>query len=172
MASNDLTPEQHKAEFNLLRTDPERYLAIANERVAQSPNDADTYFSRHFAWRALGQLNLALSDIDRSLELERHLVTLRVRGRLLREMGRYDEAIAAFDESEAMDPKEWVDASGPLFRADCYARLGKVEEALADCAKLREDHWTPGVFGTPAGNKKEVTAEIRRMALTVRRAGG
>ena len=53
--------------------------------------------------------------------------------------------------------------------ADCHARLGNLEAALADCAALRDDHWTPGVFGAPAGTKAEVTAEIRRLALALRR---
>ncbi len=35
--------------------------------------------------------------------------------------------------------------------------------SLADCATLRDDHWTPGVCGAPAGNKDEVTEEIRRL---------
>jgi hypothetical protein len=62
------------------------------------------------------------------------------------------------------------DSFGPLYRADCHASLGNVEEALADCAMLDEEHWTPGMDGTPAGHKSDVTAEIRQLATSIRDA--
>lgn len=75
------------------------------------------------------------------------------RANLLVEMGRFAEALRDLDAAQAMEPEEWVDCWGPYFRADCHARLGNEAAALADCADLPDDHWTPGVEGAPAGNK-------------------
>lgn len=68
-----------------------------------------------------------------------------------------------------MDQKLWIDAYGPLFRADCYARLGDEASALADCAFLKDDHFLPyGLFGTARGSKQDVIEEIRRRAALAR----
>jgi hypothetical protein len=83
-------------------------------------------------------------------------------------MGRYQEAIGDFNKSEATDPEAWKGEFGPLLRADCYAHLGDVENALADCAALRDDHWTPGPLNLPAGTKSDVIAEIKYIAAVAR----
>lgn len=153
----------------LLRSDPERYLALANAFVHQNPSHPDGYFSRHHAWMNLGRPDLALADLDKSLSLQSHNVTLRSRGNVLRSMGRYAEAIEDFDRSEALDPIAWREAYGPLFRADCHARLGIEAAALADCDQLDSDHWTPGVHGAPAGTKAQVIAQVRRLAASSKR---
>ncbi len=153
----------------LLRSDPERYLALANAFVQQNPSNPDGYFSRHRAWMTLGRPDLALEDLDKSLNLEPHYVTFRSRGNVLRRMGRYAEAVDDFNRSEALDPIAWREAYGPLFRAECHARLGNEAAALADCAQLPSDHWTPGLHGAPAGTKAEVVAEVRRLAASTKR---
>ncbi len=107
-------------------------------------------------------------DLNKSLTLEQHPITLKARGILLCDLGRYREAVRDFDQVEAPDPDLFVDSWCLLFRADCHARLGNEEAALTDCARLAENHWTPGLFGAPAGNKQEVMAEIRRLAATAR----
>ncbi len=154
---------------DLLRSDPERYLALANAFVRQNPSHPDGYFSRHYAWMSLGRPDLALEDLDKSLSLEPHHVTLRSRGNVLRRLGRYAEAVDDFNRSEALDTTAWKEAYGPLFRAECHARLGNEAAALADCAQLPPDHWTPGLHGAPAGTKAEVIAEIRSLAASAKR---
>ena len=139
-----------------------------NRRVAQHPTDANAYFARHQAWKRLGYLDLALADLDASLALERHFTTHQVRGDVLRLMHRYREAIQAYNDSEEIAPEEWASGFGPLFRADCYAHLGDEAAALADCDTLPNDHWTPGMYGTPAGNKQEVADELRHRAAAAR----
>ena len=170
MTRPKVTDDDLTRNFDLLRSDPEKYLELAEEFVRQNPDSRHAYFCRHQAWTHLGERELALADLDKALSLEQHHVTYRARGRLLRDMNRYDEAIEDFNKSEAMNPEAWLGGFGPLFRADCHARLGNPEAALADCATLRDDHWTPGVSGTPAGDKAEVTAEIRRLATSIRNA--
>ena len=168
MPSNRISHDDLTRQFDLLRSNPEKYLGLAEQLVKQDPEDEHAYFSRHQAWVHLGRYELALADLDKSLSLAPHYVTHRARGKVLRDMGRYREAIEAFNRSQAMDPVAWMNALGPLLRADCYARLGKEKAALDDCASLPDQHWTPGIFGAPAGNKSDVAAELRRIAAKAR----
>ena len=117
---------------------------------------------------ATNRLDLALADLEKSLTLEDHFVTHRARGNILRRLGRYAEAIDAYNRSEQIAPDEWTSGFGPLFRADCHARLGDEAAALADCDALPDDHWTPGMFGTPAGTDQEVAAELAAQAANAR----
>ena len=151
-------------DYKLLKSDPQKFLALVQEQIRQNPGDPIGYFRRHHAWESLGRPDLALKYINHSLSLEPHWMTFLERGRLLRDMARYRDAIADFDRSEVADPESWSTSVAPLYRADCHARLGNETAALADCARLPDDHWTPGLFGMPAGNKQEVTAKIREIA--------
>lgn len=160
-----------KEQVELLRSDPQKYLALANELVRQNPSDSGAYWDRYSAWHKLGRNDLALQDLNKSLELKRTPSRLINRGELHRELVQYSEAIKDFDEAETLDPELWIGSFGSLYRADCHARLGNEKAALADCARLPEDHWTPGLDGTPKGNKQQVIAEIRRRAAAAKRGG-
>lgn len=166
--NDELTQEEIDREFQLYRTDPKMFWELTNKRVELHPDSAKAYFGRHQAWKRLGQLDLALDDLDRSLALEDHFVAQRAKGGILHAMGRYPEAIVCLDRCEQMEPDEWPGALGPLIRADCHARLGNEAAALADCDALPDDHWTPGMFNLPAGNKQEVAAELSHRAAAAR----
>ncbi len=167
----NVTYEDLETQFDMLRREPEKFLELANDFLSDNPEHAGGYFSRHFAWQRLGESQRALDDLDISLRLEPHPTTYRTKGRILYKMKQYQAAIEAFNASRSMDPQAWMDAYGPLFRADCHARLGNEAAALADCALLKDDHFLPhGLFGTPRGNKEEVIAEIRRRAAAARTA--
>lgn len=163
-----LTHDDLLQQFHLLRSDPQKYLTLTSEFIRQHPDTPDGYFSRHWAWGRIGRQDLALADLNKVLGLEKNPVSFRERGMVLRRLGEYRKALNDFDRSESLDPKGFVESWGPLFRADCHARLGNEEAALADCARLADDHWTPGLHGAPRGNKHEVIAEIRRLAATAR----
>ncbi|MBV9826641.1 MAG: tetratricopeptide repeat protein [Alphaproteobacteria bacterium] len=109
-----------------------------------------------------------MADLNKSLRIEDHYATHGARGKALRSLGRYREAIDAYNRSEQLDPTQWRGGFGPLFRADCHAHLGEEAAALADCETMPDHHWTPGMFGLPAGNKQEVADELRRRAATAR----
>jgi tetratricopeptide (TPR) repeat protein len=169
MNDNDkVTDEDIDREFHLRLTDPAKFLELTNKLVAQHPADPHAYYCRHIAWDRFGSPERALDDLDKSLELEDRYVTHTAKGRLLHGMGRYEEAIASWGHSQQMEPELWPYEFGPLFRADCYARLGNEAAALADCETLPDDHWTPGLYGAPAGNKQQVAAELRRRAAAAR----
>jgi tetratricopeptide (TPR) repeat protein len=153
-----------------LWSDPQKYLKQVNERIRRNPNDADAYYDRHLAWEKLGKLDLALVDLDKSLSLQEHPITRLRRGELLHKMRRYQDAIDELDRLQKMQPKEWPFALAALTRADCHARLGNVEAALADCASLHEETWTPGLDGLPPGDKERITTFIAEVAPAVRDA--
>jgi tetratricopeptide (TPR) repeat protein len=140
-----------------------------NDRVRRNPKDANAYYSRHFAWLRLNQPQLALDDLNKVMELDPDQSTLLSRGKVHRQMGNYSDAIADFDRAESLDPGLWEnDALGPYYQADCHARLGDETAALACCSRLPDDFWTPGLRGAPADDKREVAAELRRIAARAR----
>ena len=57
-------------------------------------------------------------------------------------------------------------------QADCHARLGDETTALACCARLPDDFWTPGIEGAPSGGKAEIAATLRSIAAEARRKRG
>jgi len=168
MSDDDQEIEELRRQYRKLRTDPEGFLAFADEGVRKNPTDPGAYFTRHQGWEHLGRLDLALQDLNTSIALEPSPVSLECRGGILRKMGRYEEAIEDFNHAQAMDPQGWKDAFLPLLRADCHARLGNETAAMADIANLRDDYWTPGLFGFPPGGKSVVAAEIHRRAVAAR----
>jgi tetratricopeptide (TPR) repeat protein len=151
----------------ILRSDPHRYLRIVNEWIRRNPQNHQAYFSRHLAWEKIGAPREAIVDLDKVAELEPkpNPITFLARAHVYRHLGQYDKAIEDFNRGEAIDPKEWRDAAfGPFFQADTYARLGDEAAALAYCALLPDDFWTPGFEGAPGGGKAEIAAELRRRA--------
>ena len=163
-----LTTDDMARSFGLLRTDPQRYLALAEQYVRENPEDSDACCGRHNARVRLGRCDLALADLDRAIALMPDRPGLEARGDRLREMGQYAAALQDCARAEDPDPAGWRDGFGPLFRADCHARLGHEAVALADCEQLPDDHWTPGLSGAPAGSKAEVIEAVRRIAAAAR----
>src|SRR5262245_41855053 len=105
--ANEITQDDIDRQFYQLLKDPERFLDLANQLVEQRPDDPMAYFTRHQAWESLGLLDFALADLDKSLALEDFDGTHGARGRILHGLGRYREAIDAYNRSEALDPTQW-----------------------------------------------------------------
>jgi tetratricopeptide (TPR) repeat protein len=154
----------------ILRSDPQRYLRIVNRWIADDPENSRAYFSRHNAWMRIGEPQRALGDLNRAIELKPTPIRFLARAHVYRHLGEYEKAIEDFDRAEAMDPAEWQDgAFGLLFQADTHARLGDQSTALACCARLPDDFWTPGFEGAPGGGKAEIADKLRRIAMDARR---
>lgn len=156
----------------MLRSDPERYLRIVNQWIADDPTDPSAYFDRHFAWMEIGEPQCALDDLNKVIELEpvTHPVSFMSRAHVYRHLGEYDKAIEDYNRAEGINPVEWQDgAFGPFFQADTHARLGDEAAALACCARLPNGFWTPGFEGAPGGSKAEIADELRRRAALARR---
>ncbi|HLG86271.1 MAG TPA: hypothetical protein VKZ79_03640 [Alphaproteobacteria bacterium] len=148
--------------------DPQRALEIANRYITKNPHDPLGYFSRHLTLRHLGEYKRALADCDRSMELGPHHGTYMCRGVLHRALGDHARALADFNHARDLNYQDWLTSFGPHFRADTLARLGRLNEALADCELIREDHWMPEHSGLPGGNKQQFIAEIKRRAAATR----
>lgn len=144
--------------------EPLRALELANRYIANHPEDSHGYFSRHLTLRRLKDYDGAMTDCMMVLRLDPAPSTYRDRGVLYREMGNHAQAVADFDYHHDHCYEEWLDTFGPHYRADSLARLGRLDEALADCALIEEDHWFPAHSGLPGGNKQDFITEIRRRA--------
>lgn len=164
------TPEQFKAEFDLLWNEPEKYIELISDRIRRNPAEASHYSSRARAWKRLGDFDKALEDFSKSIALKDRLMARLSRGCVLVRLGRYREALADFDRAESVEPESWVDCWGPFYRADCHAKLGDEASALADCARLPDKFWSPGIYGEPGGNKAEITAQVQRRARAAKKS--
>jgi tetratricopeptide (TPR) repeat protein len=167
------TPDELLAVHKILRSDPQRYLHIVNKWIHQNPENPHAYFDRHFAWMHMGESQRALADLNKTIELEREPdpMSLLARGEVYRHLGEYEKALGDFDRGEAMNPTEWEKdiVLGLLYQADCHARLGDEAAALAHCARLPNEFWTPGLGGAPSGNKADIADKLRRIAADARR---
>jgi tetratricopeptide (TPR) repeat protein len=166
------SPDELEAAHALLKSNPEKYLQNMNDRIRSDPTDAYAYYGRHFAWLRLDKPQKALDDLNKVMQLDPDQSTLFSRGKVHRQLGNYRDAIGDFDHAERLDPALWEnDAMGPYYQADCHARLGNESAALACCSRLPDNFWTPGLRGAPAGDKLEISAELRRTAARARLRG-
>ena len=163
------TPEEVLALHKILHSNPQRYLRIVNKWIEENPRNPHSYFERHLGWIKTGEPRRALHDLNKVIELDPEPVAFRSRGELYRHLGQYERALEDFSRGEAIDPKQWeADAFGVYYQADTYARLGNKAGALAYCARLPDDFWTPGIHGAPSGSKAEIADELRRIAADAR----
>ena len=167
------SPEEVLILHKLLRSDPQRYLRIVNEWIRDNTRNFNAYFSRHFAWMEIGEPQRALDDLNKVIELESEPdpMSFWSRGLVYRHLGEYEKALEDFDRGEAINPKRWEEdiVFGLLYQADTHARLGNEASALAYCARLPDDFWTPGVYGAPGGGKADIADKLRRIAADARR---
>lgn len=163
------TPEEVLALHKILRSDPQRYLRIVNKWIDENPRNSHAYFERHLGWMKISKPHRALDDLNKVIELDPEPVAFRSRGEVHRHLGEYERALEDFGRGEALDPKQWQDdVFGLYYQADTYARLGNEGAALACCARLPDDFWTPGIHGAPGGGKAEIADALRRIAAGAR----
>lgn len=163
------TPEETLALHKILRSDPQRYFRIVNEWLDENPANFHAYFDRHFAWMKIGEPQRALEDLNKVIELDPSMAAFFARALVHRHLGQYEQALQDFDRGEAIDRGQWEeDVFGLFYQADTHARLGDEAAALAYCARLPDDFWTPGVYGAPAGGKADIAYKLRRTVADAR----
>lgn len=148
----------------LIRTHPEQYLRIAEDTIRQYPDDPESYEDCVYYWMRFRQYDYALADMTTAVRLEDSCLNRSLRATVLRLLGRYQDAIEELDQAERMDSTNVLVDLLNIDRAACYAHLGDLEAALADCARLSDDYCFPGIHGAPGGTKNEITETIRRIA--------
>jgi len=162
------TPDEALQFHNLLRTEPQRYLQITNDWIKENPDNSYAYYDRHLAWMRIGEPQRALDDLNKAIELFPNQARFEARGNVYRNLGEYEAALRDYKHGDAMDPAAYEEGLTLLDQADCYARLGEEAEALACCARLPDDFWTPGPNDSPAGDKAAVADRLRVIAAEAR----
>ena len=160
-------PEPNEVELRqyikLLRTHPGQYLRIAEDTIRQYPEDPRGYLDCFNYWMEFEEYEYALCDIDTALALRDSTMARFNRGVVLRCLGRYREAIDEFNRVEAAEPRRYSILL-ELDRATCHARLGNLEAALADCARVPDDYCMSGFDGALGGTKSQIIETARRLA--------
>ena len=149
-------------------SDPEQSLAICERFLSQHPDDPRGLFCRFQAWEELGEFENALTDINRVVEIDPNWMAYFARGAFFHNVGHYLRAVDDLTRARSLDVEGSAISGISSYRADSLARLGRLDEALADCALLPDSHWMPGFNGLPKGNKQEFIAEIKHRAVMAR----
>jgi len=163
------TVEEIEAAHKVLNDDPRLYLSIVDGWLRDNPNSHQAYLNRHFAWMRLGKPRRALEDLDKLVALNPDPLSYLSRGAVYRHLGEYEKALDDFEHGERIIPDDWDELGfGLLQQADCHARLGNEEKALAYCGRLPDDFWTPGLDGAPSGDKHAIAPKLRVLAAEAR----
>ncbi len=154
-----MTEQEWRQYRDLLYSHPRQYARIAEETIKAYPDDSAGY--RDYADYSIrtGSYDHALSDLTRALALDGNVVTRFERATVLLRLGRYHEALAEFGRCGP----NWTTIMHAC-RATCHAYLGNLDEALAECARIYDDHCMPGILGQFGGSKAQITEKARRIA--------
>lgn len=162
------TSDELDAATKCVGSDPERSLAICNRYLDTHPDDPRGLFCRFQALDELLEFEGALADINRVLEIEPDWVGYFARGTFFHKFGHYEQAVSDLSRAGELDREGSAVVHRACYRASALSHLGRLDEALADCAILPANHWMPGQNGLPAGNKQEFIEEIKRRAALAR----
>jgi tetratricopeptide (TPR) repeat protein len=109
------------------QTVPKKAEAISPET---NPKDAEDYNNQGDAYLRKGQLDLAIADFDKALEINpKYVFAYSCRGSAYRGKGEFDLAIADFNKALEINPKL---AFVYIERGDIYRSKGQFELAIAD----------------------------------------
>lgn len=103
--------------------------AIKTYDMLENEYGRDEYIYAHRAdcYEELGLTELALSEIDKAIELESDYTNLCSKGSILRTAGRYKEAIGMFDQAIDVDPSY---AFAYYAKGWCYELMGDDAKAM------------------------------------------
>lgn len=135
-------------------------LALCGRFIAEHPDHPHGYHMRALARVLLGERRLALPDRDRVVALRpREPGAFMARAEDHLRLGDFAAAAADLDRAETLDDGHYWPMI-PLLRGHCRARLGRFDEALADCARVPEDYLLPGFGAAAPGSARQLRAEI------------
>jgi tetratricopeptide (TPR) repeat protein len=108
----------------------------------------------------MGEPHLALADHDKVVSLcpqEAGAFMARADDHL--RLGNFAAAADDLDRAEKLDSAHYWPLI-PFLRALCRARIGRVEEALADAARVPDDYLLPGFDSAIPASKQQLAAVI------------
>jgi tetratricopeptide (TPR) repeat protein len=145
-----------------------RARAVCDDYCRNHPDTVDGYSARSILFSMMKNPAAALEDRDRAIRTRVGTPSAgdySSRGKLLMQLGRWREAIEAWEIVSALDSTGWFEAYPVLMRAECYLSLGDLDTAEATCAEISDDYTFPGFRGLLAGSKFEILDDI----ATIRR---
>lgn len=118
-------------------------LTLCSEVIADYPNDPTGYRARSHIYALMKEPEQAIRDIDQVIRLKpeepAHYFT---RGRWKLEVSESAQAVADLTkviELSASYGDEYYTEMARFFRAEALLRLGRYDEALADCEQVRDE---------------------------------
>jgi tetratricopeptide (TPR) repeat protein len=157
-----MTKEESRQYFDLFYTHPEQYLRIAEETIGKYPKDVTAYLECARYYVVIEQYDEALRYLDKASAFDPGKFIPFNRGEVLRQAGRYEEALLAFNEGNP--DRRWFGSGFYVNRATCYAYLGNLEAALAECANIADDYDIPSIHGEFGGTKTQIIETVKRVA--------
>jgi tetratricopeptide (TPR) repeat protein len=109
-------------------------IAHFDQKVQDSPS-AINHYHRGLAWQAIGDVEKAIADYGRAMEIAPEVAAYYViRGNAWNDKGEHDKAIADYDEAIRLEP------SGAAYhgRGDASFEKGDYEQAIADYSQAIE----------------------------------
>lgn len=98
--------------------------------IRANPQETTAYLSRAAAWRAKGELDIAIRDYDEALRLNPSYATVyRLRAMVWEEKQEHDRAIRDYDEAIRLNPKDSFAFNN---RGLVWKRKKKFEKAIRD----------------------------------------
>src|SRR6185437_9285521 len=113
----------------------------------------------------MGEPHLALADRDKVVSLcpqEAGAFMARADDHL--RIGNFAAAADDLDRAEKLDQAHYWPLI-PFLRALCRAKSGRIDEALADAAKVPDDYLLPGFGSTMPNSKQQLAAAIEDARL-------
>ncbi len=111
-------------------------VSLWTDTIQKSPNSASAYLARGTAYNARGQMDLAIEDFDRCIEIEPHFVrAYNNRGIAYYTKGDFSRALEDYNKLLKLNPKF---SSAYLNRGAVYYAQGNVGKAFEDWTKAIE----------------------------------
>ena len=140
-------------------------LKLCAEFIAEQPDHPHGYHMRAVVRVIMGEPHLALADRDKVVSLcpqEAGAFMARADDQL--RVGNFAAAADDLDRAEKLDNAHYWPLI-PFLRALCRARIGRIDEALADAAKVPDDYLLPGFGSDFPSSKAQLVAAIEDVRL-------
>lgn len=127
----------------LAKTDPEEALVCSSKLVSELPDEAWTWSLRSHVYRRLKDLDSALSDINKAIELKHNEPASHFeKSWYLIDLERFKDAIECLTTAIEIGKENdflYYNDTCLFFRAFSYCKIGLFDKAEADLAGIDDD---------------------------------